>query len=100
MNYWIADNYASTHATFVMLLMICHLHHESAVILLSAPNIYVCEVQMKVNKTKLLHLYVALFFFNKKVNFVIMKNFSEINYLVSPVTFVNESHKEMTLWNV
>ena len=44
--------YASNQATFIMLSTTLHLHHESARIVLSALNIYIYEIQIKVNKKK------------------------------------------------
>jgi hypothetical protein len=55
-----------TQVIFVIqLLMTLHRHPEWAIIVMSAPSIYIYEIQIKVNNKVIAYLYVALFLLNK-----------------------------------
>lgn len=56
-----------TQVIFVIqLLMTLHRHPESAIIVMSAPNIYIYEIQIKVNNKKVFAFSYILYFLLKK----------------------------------
>ena len=70
MIYWIADDYTLTQTTLVMLLMKLHIHCGSAIIVVSALNIYMYNVPNSSKKELIkvmAYLYVVLFLLNKFV---------------------------------
>ena len=65
-------NYASTQATFVMLLF-ANFHGYSTMIVLLALNIYILNSNKSKQQNVIAYLYVALFLFNMKKYILIHK---------------------------
>jgi hypothetical protein len=63
-----------TQVIFVIqLLMTLHRHPEWAIIVMSAPSIYIYEIQIKVNNKKVFAFsYILYFLLKKKVHILIM----------------------------
>ena len=66
------SNYASTQATFVMLLF-ANFHGHSTMIVLLALNIYILNSNKSKQQNVIAYLYVALFLFNMKKYILIHK---------------------------